>query len=137
MKKIIHLEDNLQWQEVVRASLMLNTDIEPVITYGSIEDFRKANYPSADLYVCDRHLPDKPEQHPNDHSWRQLIDTINCLHPGMNLPLVILSSHPPRNWRSYGNVVAALQKPSNVEEFDFQEFRDKIEYYLGLNRGEK
>jgi hypothetical protein len=137
MKKVIHIEDKVEWQDNVRSALMLNTGIEPVTAYGDMESFRNDNYPSADLYVCDRHLPDKPGQSPNDYSWKQLFETITCLHPGMNVPIVILSSHPPRDWRRYANVVEALRKPENPRDFDFASFRKTIEHYLGINDSEE
>jgi DNA-binding NarL/FixJ family response regulator len=133
MKKVIHIEDRPEWQQNVRNSLMLNTDIEPVSAYGSMEDFADASYPSADLYVCDRHFPDRRGQNPNDESWKQLLETITCLHPGMDIPIVILSSHPPKDWRKYCNVVEAIKKPMQYLDFDFWGFRNTIEHHLGIN----
>ncbi len=135
MKKIIHIEDQIEWRDNVRSALMLDDSIEPVISYECVEDFRQANYPSANLYIFDRHLPDKRGQCPNDESWKTLFDIVNCLHPGIKVPLVILSSHPPKDWKKYRNVVDAIRKPQNPQDFDFAGFRNKIETYLGLTSG--
>lgn len=138
MKNVIHIEDKLEWRQNVHNALMLNTAINPVISYECIQDFRDAGYPSADLYVCDRHLPERRGEHPNDESWKQLFQTIDCLHPGLNVPVVILSSHPPKDWRTYSNVVEAIRKPKAPQDFDFAGFRCMIENYLGLNfKGDK
>ncbi len=137
MKKVIHIEDSFNWQNNVHMALTSSKSGIDAAVYGSIEGFRKANYPSADLYVCDRHLPDKLGLDPNDYSWKQILDTINCLHPNMKVPIVILSSKPPRDWRRYPNVVDAIQKTADYSDFDIRAFRDKIEFYLGSAGGSK
>jgi hypothetical protein len=136
MKKVIHIEDNPEWQNNVGMALAKNREIES-FTYGSMEEFRQANYPSADLYVCDRHLPDKRGQNPNDDSWKRLLETITCLHPGIRVPIVILSSHPPRDWRRYANVVDAVQKTPDAYDFDIGGFGELIAKHLCLDGGSK
>jgi len=133
MKQVIHIEDNAGWREIVRNGLLLSTDIEPVKSFENFDDFRKANYPQADLYICDRHLPERKGKHPDDETWRSLLSVINCLYP--TSPIVILSSHPPK--AKYPGVVNAMQKPLQALDFDYLGFRDKIEFYLDLNRGKK
>jgi hypothetical protein len=133
MKDVIHIEDSIEWQENVKHSLMLNTDIRPVVAYTTFDDFRKANYPRADLYICDRHIPERKGKHPDDETWKSVLSTISCLHP--HSPIVILSSHPPVDFRRYLSVLDAIKKPSNPEEFEFGAFRNKIERYLGLQPG--
>jgi len=132
MKKIIHIEDNPCWQEAVRSALAPNPNIGPVLAFGCVEDLRRANYPYADLYVCDRHLPDKPGQRPNDSSWKQIVDTLYCLYSDLKVPMIILSSLPPADWRKHRGIVEAIQKPWSPQIFNAEEFRAKIEFYLGV-----
>jgi hypothetical protein len=133
MKDVIHIEDSLEWQKNVRNSLMLDTDIRPVVAYSNFDDFRKANYPRADLYICDRHLPERRGKNPDDETWKSVLSTIVCLHP--HSPIVILSSHPPSDFWRYLNVLDAIKKTANPNDFDFGAFRNKIEHYLGLTSG--
>lgn len=131
MKKVIHIEDKPEWQTVVKNALMLNTGIEPVTAYGSMEAFREANYPEADLYVCDRHLPERKGGDPDDQTWRSLLKTLSCLYS--HSPVIILSNYPPADRRNFRNVVECIQKPRDLEQFDFQHFRSRVEYYLRIN----
>jgi len=128
MKRIVHVEDSLEWQDNLRIALasLIEKGLE-VNIYSCIESFRKANYPRADLYVLDIHLPEKPSEVPNDKSWKSLLKTIVSLYPQQNI--ILLSYYPPKDWQRYKNVVGAVQK----EKFNPLEFRILVENYLQLN----
>jgi hypothetical protein len=129
MKTVIHIEDSPEWQIMVRESLLLNTEINPIAAYSSFDEFRRENYPLANLYICDRHLPEKKGRDPNDKTWVEILNTLYCLHPSS--PVIMLSSCPPKNWRDYKNVVDIIDK----EDFDSNIFRVKVEGVLGLEQG--
>lgn len=116
MRTIVHIEDSSDWLERVKVALE-PLDSLSIVPIRDQEDFRNKNYPRADLYVCDRHLPLDRKSMPNDFSWKEILDTISCLHPYSSV--VVLSSHPPADWRRYRNVIDAVKK-SKFDEFSFR-----------------
>ncbi len=129
MRKVIHFEDDKTWQNNVRHALLLSTEILPVESFSNLQDYRDANYPQADLYICDRHLPEFPRGIPEDNTWRALIRTVNSLYPDSKI--IIFSKHPPADWRRYAGVVDSLDK----NDFDLNVFRSRVESLLCLEAG--
>lgn len=129
MKKILHIEDKVEWQDNIRHALGLALDIERLEPVPDMDSFRNRGYPYADLYICDRHIPERTGERPNDESWRTIIDVISELHPTSKI--LFLSKRPPQNWRDYSQVVGAIAK----SDFDLGRFRATIESVFGLPIG--
>ena len=128
MKKVLHIEDNSQWRENVRSALALCLDIE-LDSVGSLQGFRDKGWPYADLYVLDRHLPVKEGEHPNDESWKDIVNTVGACYKDSRI--IILSRKPPVDTRKYNQIV----KVFNKSNFDSAVFRTEVEKILGIRLG--
>ncbi|GEM_PF-7095772 len=129
MKKVLHIEDSVYWQKKVESALALSLGVELMVPIGDMTSFREREYPFAHLYICDRHLPLRVNNSPDDTSWRQILEVIRTLYP--DAKCLFLAQNPPANWRNYGNVVCVIRK----ECFEVGKFRSTVESILDLNVG--
>jgi hypothetical protein len=121
--KIIHIEDDAKWQNIVRT--VLKDHLIDLVSMGSLEEFRSTEDIRADLYICDRHLPEKKGKNPNDGCWKAVINTLAVCYPYS--PVLVLSHKPQKDWRKYQNIKSVFDK--NI--FEGKEFVNKINFYLG------
>jgi len=125
MKRVIQFEDSRRYRKMLKECLeCFEVD---VVSFEDFESFRRQGYPRADLYVSDRHFPEKANESPNDVSWKHIIQTLGEIYP--EIPVLILSSCPPRNVYNYRNVKGVFAKP-DVEKDDSY-FKQKVEDCLG------
>lgn len=126
MAKLIHMEDNLEFQRKVRHSLASLSDLV-LYQFGNFLSFaHRRESIEADLYVIDRHLPYSAGEKPSDDTWRYFAKYAEIINPDM--PILILSNSPPKDklWRPFRNIKQVFSK----KEFDAEQFKDMIEFYL-------
>lgn len=130
MKKVIHIEDNLDWQMKV-ADALKPLDGLKLIQFVSSEEIMKgvcAGDSVGDLYILDRHIYEKPTDYgPNDDSWRKIARVIASLTP-REKRIIMLSNHVPRDVFRYEGVLAGIPK----QTFNPDSFREQIKHYLNL-----
>ncbi|MEM4230290.1 MAG: hypothetical protein QXF25_00205 [Candidatus Pacearchaeota archaeon] len=133
MKRVIHVEDDFEFREIVRESLnkLVESGRLELIQVGDQKSFLDLNF-EADLYIFDRHLPRVEGGRVEDSVWRTLVGVVYELYP--NSKAILLSDNPPKDcdWRKhYRNIVEVMKK----SDFNSKTFCSKIEDYL-FGRGE-
>jgi CheY-like chemotaxis protein len=85
----------------------------------------------ADLYVFDRHLPEKTGEKPNDIVWRTLAGYVDTLY--VDRAVLILSNSPPRKdeLQKYRSIKGTFNKA----HFDSEKFKQILMSYL--ERGQR
>ena len=126
MKTLLHIDDKQEWRDKVHSALVSSPGIIQLEPLETMECFRSRDYPQADLYVFDRHIPDVLGQDPNDVCWRQLVNSVSILYP--QTKVLFLSNKPPMDWRNYAKIIGAINK----RDFDPLRFRATVELALGL-----
>ena len=133
MKKIVHIEDNLEWQTKVKESLKSLEGIELVqfTSYEELFNLISQEKSLPQLYILDRHICDRPDDiGPNDQSWRKALKVISHLSPGEK-NTIMLSNHAPYDFGKYLCVLGAFPK----QTFNPDYFRSQIKYYLEKQNG--
>ena len=98
MARIIHLEDEKPFQLVVRSALKDVKDLN-LTQVGDLESFFLLNNINSDLYILDRHFPEKVGGKSGDKAWRRFSMFVKEYYP--ETPIIILSSAIPDDWRRY------------------------------------
>ena len=124
-KRIIHVDDDSQFREKIRASLRPIQGLD-LVQVADQESFLAIDGFQADLYVFDRHLPNRQGGNVNDTVWRTMSGAVHDLYPEARILLV--SSNPPHEeeWRKYKGIVRTMHK----QDFNPEVFRELVESYL-------
>jgi len=129
MKTIIHIEDRAEWLEKVRNALALSLDLKLEEPITCLQEFRDRNQPYADLYICDRHIPERKDGRLDDESWKAILSCVECIYPESKI--IVLSKKSLDNYVRYSQVVKSIKK----DDFTPETFRAEIEKILGLQIG--
>jgi len=126
VKRILHLEDSPDWVGNVMGAIAGQPEME-LIYASNKHEFYMGPYNTADLYLLDRHFPNKVGEFPEDN-WENVVSFLEKDSP--KIPVIILSSEPPsRNECSrYKNIREVLDKRT----FSDKEFLAKIKFQLGM-----
>ncbi|MEK6906511.1 MAG: hypothetical protein AABW81_02725, partial [Nanoarchaeota archaeon] len=100
-----------------------------LIQISDLESFFGLDELSSDLYIMDRHFPEKPGQKAGDTSWRKIAEFVRDFYP--ETPIILLSGAIPRNWRDYTSIRYAVPK----RPFSSQNLYSIVESII--NGGEK
>jgi hypothetical protein len=126
--RIIHIDDCEEVLDVVKSILDQVEDLD-LSQFKTKHEYLQSSNLEADLYILDRHFPQRPGMNVDDTSWRELTGFIEQMFPEKGV--VLLSSTPPeeKDWRQYRNIRMVLTKPITHTA----NFRDMIKHYLTEN----
>ena len=132
-KNLIHIDDSKSVLEFVSDAL------EPIQALEGLElkqltnkyDYLCNPNLEADLYLLDRHFPEKQGMQCNDYSWKELTKFIGQMFPDKGV--ILLTSEPPadRIWRPFKNIRTVLNKDKVYQ--DYIGFSQTIKHYLSEN----
>lgn len=128
MAKIIHIEDDPQFRENVRQSLLgiEGLELKQAVDFG---DFQKKVSFDTDLYITDRHFPYNSGM-PVSDLWSSVVgyaSEMRNIYPSKGV--IILSDHPPApsEWTRYHKLILSVQKKS---DFNSDSFRQLVRSFL-------
>jgi len=127
MARIIHIDDNPEFRKKIRQSLAGISGLE-LIQAEDLEAFYRMASCETDLYITDRHFPEKPGANVAD-LWASVVsyasEMRNIYH---NKGVIVVSDHPPaeKEWRRYSDVILNVMKKSDFNTVSFREMVESL-----------